>query len=133
MNNYHIVIADDEKFLCCTVADILRDEGYKVTLAYDGADVLPIIEREKVDLVLLDLMMPRMNGLETLTALKKKSPQTRVIMLSGYGTEDYVRQAEQLGSDGFINKPFGAETLVRYVRNVLAGLSRSHFHEPPIG
>ena len=133
MNSFHIVIADDEKPLCGTVADILRDEGYKVTVAYDGADVLPIIEREKVDLVLLDLMMPRMNGLEALTAIKKKSPQTRVVMLSGYGTTDYVKQAEQLGSDGFINIPFGAETLVRHVRTVLAGLSRAPFLEPPIG
>jgi len=133
MNGFHIVIADDEKFLCATVADILRDEGYKVTVAYDGADVLPIVEREKVDLVLLDLTMPRMNGLETLTAIKKKSPQTRIIMLSGYGTKSYEEQADELGSDGFINKPFGAETLMRHVRTVLAGLSRAPFHEPPIG
>jgi two-component system nitrate/nitrite response regulator NarL len=103
------------------------------SLAYDGADVLPIMEREKVDLVILDVMMPRMNGLETLTAIKKKSPKTRVIMLSGYGTTNYVEQAERLGSDGFINKPFGVETLMRHVRTVLAGLSRTPFLEPPIG
>ena len=129
MEKRHIVIADDEKLLCVTVADFLRDEGYKVTIVHDGNEILPILKAEKVDLVLLDLMMPTMNGMEALPVIKQHSPMTRVIILTGYGTMNYVLQAQQLGSDGFVNKPFGVETLMRRIRTVLSGSSRMPFHE----
>lgn len=133
MEKHHILIADDEELLCVTIAGFLRDDGYRVTVVHDGAEVAPVIQQEKIDLVLLDLMMPKMNGIDTLVQIKKESAQTRVIMLSGYGTEEYVRKSEELGSDGFINKPFGVETLMRHIKNVLSKPSRSAFHEPPIG
>jgi DNA-binding response OmpR family regulator len=128
----HVVIADDEKLLCVTIADFLRDEGYRVTIVHDGCEVLPVLEKEKADLVLLDLMMPTMNGMETLALIKKHSPETRVIMLTGYGTMNYVLQSQQMGSDGFVNKPFGVETLMRRIRTVLSGSSRQPFHEPAL-
>ncbi len=132
MEPRHIIIADDEKLLCLTIADYLRDEGYNVTIVHDGDEILPVIEREPVDLVLLDLMMPRMDGLKALSLIKKQAPQTRVIIVSGYGTKRHVGQAEQLGADGFIDKPLGIETLLRYIKTVLAGAPRPPFHEPAI-
>ena len=132
MDTYHILIADDEELLRVTVADLLRDAGYSVTIVDDGTEVMPVIEKEKVDLVLLDLMMPKMDGMQTLSLIKKQSPQTRVIILSGYGTDDHVTEAERKGSDGFINKPFGAETLIRRIKTVLTSASKSPFHEPDI-
>lgn len=128
----HIIIADDEALLCVAVADYLGDNGYKVSVVHDGSGVLPILEREKVDLVLLDLAMPGMNGLETLAVIKKQSPSTRVIILSGYGEMSNVEQARQLGSDGFITKPFGLGALHRHIKTVLSNESRTSFHEPPI-
>lgn len=133
MQTKSILIADDEELLCVTIAGFLRDEGYFVTVVHDGEDVLPVIQRETIHLVLLDLMMPRMNGLETLAQIKKQSPSTKVIMLSGYGTEENVKLAEQLGSDGFVNKPFGVETLLRHIKNLLLKPSGPSFQEPPIG
>jgi DNA-binding response OmpR family regulator len=132
MDQHHILIADDEELLCVTIAGLLRDEGYKISIVHDGTGVMPVIEQGQVDLVLLDLMMPKMGGMETLALVKKQSPQTRVIILSGYGTSEHVVQAEQLGSDGFINKPFGVETLVRRIKTVLGSSSRSPFHEHDI-
>jgi DNA-binding response OmpR family regulator len=128
----HIIIADDEPFFCDTIAQFLRDAGYMVTIVHDGTGVLPVIQREKVDLVLLDLVMPGMSGLETLELIKKQSPPPRVIVLSGYGESENVEQAKQRGSDGFVTKPFGLETLMRHIRTVLSDASRSSFHEPPI-
>lgn len=128
----HILIVDDEDFLCVTIAELLREAQYNVSIVNDGSEVLPVIEKEKIDLVLLDLMMPIMGGMETLTVIKKHSPETRVIMLSGYDSEDRVEEAERLGSDGFINKPFGVETLIRHIKTVLASSSRAPFHEPDI-
>src|SRR6185436_16612430 len=100
----HILIVDDEDFLCVTVADILRDSNFRVSIAHDGSEVLPILEYEKVDLVLLDLMMPRMGGFETLEVIKKKSPSTAVIMFSAFGSREQVEQGVKLGADGFISK-----------------------------
>ena len=128
----HIIIADDEELLCETVADFLWRSGYAVSIVHDGSEVIPIIDREKVDLVLLDMVMPVMNGLETLALIKQRSPQTRVLMLSGYDQADNVEQAKQLGSDGFITKPFGIETLMRRIRSILTNDLPPSFHEPPI-
>ena len=133
MEQNHILIADDEEFLCVTIADFLRDEGYKVTIVHDGTEVLPVLKLEKVDLVLLDLMMPHMNGLETLQLLKKHYPQTRVMIVSGYGSDENVQQAKQMGADGFVNKPFGVETLMRHVRTVISHPPRQTIVEPPVG
>ncbi len=133
MEEHHVLIADDEEFLCVTIADYLREGGYKVTIVHDGSEVLPVLRLEKVDLILLDLMMPQMTGLETLQALKKQYPQTRVIILSGYGSEENVRQAMEMGADGFVTKPFGVETLMHHIRQVLSHPPREPFHVPPVG
>jgi DNA-binding response OmpR family regulator len=129
----HIIIADDEELLCVTIAGFLRDEGYQVTVVHDGEDVLPVIQKETIHLVLLDLMMPRMNGLETLAKIKKQSPSTKVIMLTGYGNEDNIQMSQRLGADGFVNKPFGVETLLRHIKNLLSNPTSPLFQEPPIG
>lgn len=133
MDKRTVLIVDDEELLCVTVAGILRDEGYSVKVMYDGLEVEKLVRLEKIDLILLDLMMPGMNGLEVLEVVKKASPQTRVIMLTGYGNEEYVKKSTELGSDGFVNKPFGVETLLKHIRAVLSNPSRPSFHQPPVG
>lgn len=133
MEQRHILIADDEQLLCVTVADLLRDEGYKVSIVHDGSEVVPMIHKVPVDLILQDLMIPGMNGLEVLAQVKQQYPSTRVIIITGFGTDQYAKQAEALGTDGFVNKPFGVETLMRRIREVLASSSHRPFNEPPIG
>lgn len=128
----HILIVDDEEFLCVTVADFLTDAKYRVSIAHDGTEVIPILEKEKVDLVLLDLLMPKMGGLETLEYIKQKAPATRVIIISAYGSAAQVEQGEILGADGFMNKPFGIETLLKRIEDVLSGSMEGPFLEPEI-
>jgi DNA-binding response OmpR family regulator len=132
MVNHTILIVDDEELLCVTVAGILRDEGYNVKVMYDGLEVEKLVKLEKIDLVLLDLMMPGMNGLEVLEVVKKVSPPTRVIMLTAFGNEEYVKKSTELGADGFVNKPFGVETLLKHIRSVLSNPSRPTFLQPPV-
>ncbi len=132
MDKHTILIVDDEELLCVTVAGILRDEGYTVKVMYDGLEVEKLVKLEKIDLILLDLMMPGMNGLEVLEVVKRVSPQTRVIMLTGFGNEEYVKKSAELGADGLVNKPFGVETLLKHIKNVLSSPSRPSFHQPPI-
>lgn len=133
MAQHHIIIADDEQLLCGTIADLLRSDGYRVSVVYDGTGVMPIIEKEQTDLVLLDLMMPKLDGLATLALIKEHSPSTRVIMLTGYGTKDSLKRAAELGADGYIEKPLGVETLMRHVDEILRGKKGPTFYEPPIG
>jgi DNA-binding response OmpR family regulator len=128
----HILIADDEELLCVTIADYLRDSNYRVSIVHDGTGVLPILETDRVDLVLLDLMMPKMGGFDTLAIIKKHSPETRIIILSGYGSDEHIQQAKLEGADVFISKPFGVESLLNHVKEVLAGSRKSRFHEPGI-
>ena len=125
----HILIVDDEKFLCVTVADFLRDAKYRVSIAFDGSEVAPILDREKVHLVLLDLVMPKLGGFETLAVIKKKSPETRVIILTAFGSSEQVQQAKKEGADGFISKPFSVEKLLARVAEVLSGSAKGPFHE----
>ncbi len=132
MEQQHIIIADDEALLCLTLSDILRHKGFKVTIAHDGDEVLPIIEKEKTDLVLLDFMMPRMDGLKALVLIKERSPQTKVIMVSAFGKQQHVQKAQELGSDGFIEKPLGVGALIDYIKVVLAGGSPTTFHQPSV-
>jgi DNA-binding response OmpR family regulator len=133
MAQHNILIVDDEELLCVTVAGFLRDEGYSVKVMYDGHDVEKEVQREKVDLILLDLMMPGLNGIEVLRIVKKQSPQTRVVILSASGNEEYLKKSKELGADGFVSKPFGVETLVKHVRNVLSGAPGGSFYQPPVG
>jgi len=128
----HILIVDDEEFLCVTVADLLRDSNFRVSIAHDGTEVSPILDQGKVDLVLLDLMMPKMGGFETLELIKKTAPSTAVIMFSAFGSRDQIEQGIKLGAEGFVNKPFGIETLLKRIDEVLAGKSKGPFHEPGI-
>jgi DNA-binding response OmpR family regulator len=132
MAQQHIVICDDEELLCVTVADFLRDEGFQVSVVHDGEDVLPIVKKETVDLVLLDLKMQRMNGLEALAQIKKQSPSTKVIMLSAFGSKENIKESQGLGVDGFISKPFGIQTLIQHIKNVLANAAPKSFHQPPL-
>lgn len=132
MEKKHILICDDEELLCVTVADILRHEGYHVSVVHDGEDVFPVLEKEKVDLILLDLMMPRMNGMEALERIRRQNPETKVIMVSAYGSKESIRQAEKSGADGFVGKPFGAKTLAQHIKQVLTNPGHKPFHEPPL-
>ncbi len=132
MEKRHIVVADDEVLLCKTIGDILRREGYKITLVHDGSQALSLVQREQVDLVLLDLMMPGMNGLQVLERIKQDSPSTRVIMLSGFGSPEYIRQAEKAGADGFIDKPLGIEMLKKRIRDAFAEEPHNPFHQPAV-
>jgi len=81
-----ILIIDDEKDIRTTLAGILEDEGYQVLSAENGADGIECARQELPDLILLDIWMPGMDGLETLEKLKILVPQVTVIMISGHGT-----------------------------------------------
>src|SRR5512138_2328906 len=114
-----ILIVDDEESIRTSLAGVLEDEGYRTVFAVDGLEALAAIETEVPDLVLLDIWMPRMDGMETLQRLKEKNPSLTVVMISGHGTIETAVRATQLGAFDFIEKPLSLEKVLLTVRHAL--------------
>jgi len=102
------------------LAGILEDEGYRTVSAGDGVEALATCKRELPGLVLLDIWMPKMDGLETLKCLKELYPSLNVIMMSGHGTIETAVKSTKLGAYDFIEKPLSLEKVVVTVENALA-------------
>ncbi len=115
-----ILIVDDEEGIRSALAGILEDEGYRTVCAADGIEALALCKRELPGLVLLDIWMPRMDGLETLRCLKELYPSLNVIMMSGHGTIETAVKSTKLGAYDFIEKPLSLEKVVVTVENALA-------------
>jgi DNA-binding response OmpR family regulator len=115
----HIVIIEDEWAIRRGVSDALRAAGYRVTEAADGAKGLEEAVRLGVDLVLLDLLLPRRDGLEVLAELRKIRPTLPVIILTARGTEDDRVTGLKKGADDYVIKPFSARELLARVEAVL--------------
>jgi DNA-binding NtrC family response regulator len=109
-----ILVAEDEPILRITIADALRKEGWEVTVAEDGAAALAAFERQLHDVVLTDLLMPRMDGEELLRRVRALRPDAVVIIITAHGTVDAAVEAMRLGAADFITKPFSiAQLFVR--------------------
>ncbi len=114
-----ILIVDDEESIRTSLGGILEDEGYRTLFAMDGVEALETAIREAPDLVLLDIWMPRMDGLETLRKLKELDPRLTVIMMSGHGTIETAVRSTKLGAYDFIEKPLSLEKVIITVHNAL--------------
>ncbi len=114
-----ILVVDDEDRVRESIREILRDEGYRVIEAADGTQVLDLIRNERPDLVLLDIWMPEVDGIELLKEIKKAAPQVNVIMISGHGNIHTAVTATKLGAFDFMEKPLSLEGLLLTVRRAL--------------
>jgi two-component system nitrogen regulation response regulator NtrX len=118
--NKTILIVDDEESICQTLEGILADEGYETVAAGSGEEALRIVEEELPNLVLLDIWLPGMDGIEVLKAIKSSHPQVQVVMMSGHGTIETAVKATKLGAFDFIEKPLSLEKVILAVNNALA-------------
>jgi DNA-binding response OmpR family regulator len=116
-----VVIIDDEPDISKMVADFLIGAGYAAYYAFSGPDGLLIIEKEKPHLVLLDVGMPRMSGLEVLREIRKKDPLLPIVILSAQKDADTVKKALELGASEYITKPINLETLLNHFVKDLIG------------
>ena len=101
-----ILVVDDEPMMQTLLERILTRDGYRVLTAGDGAQALQILGREPVSIVISDLQMPVMSGLDLLKTLKKDYPRLGVIIMTAYGDTYTVKDALLLGADEYITKPF---------------------------
>lgn len=115
-----ILIVDDLSFMRSIIGDILVEGGFSLAgEARDGVECLELYPRLKPDLVLLDIAMPRMDGLHCLEELKKRHPQARVVMCSSLGDQERIIRAIQLGALDFVVKPFQKQRILSAVRKAL--------------
>ena len=114
-----ILIVDDEAGVRAALAGILGDEGYAVEAVESGEDCLAALETRRYDLVLLDVWLPKMDGLETLERLRGLDPEVPVVVMSGHGNIETAVKAVRMGARDFVEKPLSLEKILLVVRNAL--------------
>ncbi|ACI21905.1 sigma-54-dependent transcriptional regulator [Thermodesulfovibrio yellowstonii] len=107
-----ILIIDDEVGILDTVSGILEDEGYTTLTAKDAETAIEILDKEDVDLVFLDVWLPKMSGIEAIKKIKEKDFHIPVIMISGHGNVEVAVQAVKLGAFDFLEKPLSMERII---------------------
>src|ERR1700689_1755652 len=114
-----ILIVDDEKGIRESLGALLRDEGYTVDVVGSGEECLEVIETRHYDLVLLDIWLPKLDGLETLERIQEQEAPPMVVVISGHANIETAVRATKLGAFDFIEKPLSLEKIVLVVRNAL--------------
>jgi DNA-binding NtrC family response regulator len=120
MSKGKILVIDDEDIVRTSCSRTLSPEGYEVSLAKNGFEGLRMASEEKFDVVLTDLKMPDMDGIEVLRNIKEKWPETEVIIVTGYQTVDTAVKAIKLGAYDYIEKPFTPDVLISAVTSALS-------------
>lgn len=117
--DYIILIVDDQQGVRRLLYEAFSDEGYHVRMAGGGREALDMLSREKPDLILLDIKMPMMNGIETLKELRKTDPDVQVLMMTAYGDLEVVEAAKKLGVKHYLIKPFDLNEVRLLVKAML--------------
>lgn len=119
MANRRILVVDDEPIIVCTIAQKLEKEGFQVCGATDGTEALELYKEDGFDLVLTDMRMAHMGGLELLQAIMQYDPEALVVMITAFSTMNATVEAMKLGARDFISKPFELNRLVAKIRFIL--------------
>lgn len=114
-----ILIVDDEVGICETLSDILEDEGYKTFTTQDAETALDIVEKEDIDIVMLDVWLPKMDGIEALQKIKEKDSDISIIMISGHSNIETAVKAVKLGAFDFLEKPLSQDRVIISVEKAL--------------
>ena len=114
-----ILIIDDEPGIRTVLSDIIRDENHQVLTGGDGFEGLSILKKETIDLVILDVWLPNMGGIDVLKEIKKEYPNIEVIMISGHANIDIAVKAVKLGAFDFLEKPLSLDKIINLIKNAL--------------
>ncbi|ACV64448.1 response regulator receiver protein [Desulfofarcimen acetoxidans DSM 771] len=124
LNYLKVLVVDDQPGVRYLLNIIIEEEGHKVYTAQNGKEAVDMISLVHPELVLMDVRMPVMGGLEALKIIKKISPDTEVVMMTAYGAEDTVEAAMQNGALTCIAKPFDIEEIKNFLKQYVWNISR---------
>ena len=112
MNTPEILVIDDEIGICQAVQRVLQPSGYLVDASTSGTECLGLVRQGNYDLILLDVMMPGVNGIDLLTSIHEHDPEIVCIIITGYATVELAVQAIKHGAYDFLTKPFSVDDLL---------------------
>ena len=118
----HILVIDDDIHIRELINIMLESEGHTVDLAEDGLIGLDLVEEDKFDLIITDIIMPNQEGIETIVKIKSKSPKTKILAISGggrIGSTNYLTLAENFGVDKTLSKPFYHKDFIDCIKELL--------------
>ncbi len=118
MSKGKILVIDDEDIVRLSCSRSLVPQGYELKMAKNGPEGLKMLEEETFDLVLTDLKMPNMDGIEVLGTIKERWPKTDVVIVTGYQTVETAVKAIKIGAFDYVEKPFTPDSLLATVANV---------------
>jgi two-component system alkaline phosphatase synthesis response regulator PhoP len=121
----NVLVVDDESDIRLIIESLLINHGYSVVKARDGAEALMFLRKQHFDLMVLDIMMPHVDGYQVMESLKEINPELPVVMLTAKSTDKDVWEGYARGCHYYITKPFTNETLIRGVNYLLNNLSEA--------
>ena len=110
-----VLVCDDDPAVCEIISAMLRDAGYEVQEEYDGTQALEDLREGRHEVMILDYMLGKTNGLDILQKACQVDHEVRIIMMSGYQSDDLPKRAKELGASGFLPKPFLMQELLNAV------------------
>lgn len=120
-----VMVVDDEARACDVLAKVLTEEGYRVVTAQSGEEALVLAEKVHPELILLDIVMPGLDGIATLRELYRRGERAVIVMLTAQGTIQTAREAMLLGAHDYVTKPFNLEFLKSVLRDGMSQGPRS--------
>jgi len=129
MKGQILLVDDNEEFLDST-RDVLDDEGYDIVTATSGEEGIELAGSQTFDVILMDIKMPGMNGVESFIEIKRCNPKVKVIMVTAYTVEDLMRQALKENAHTFLRKSVNMEQLLDLVEGICSGLRKNTYHKP---
>lgn len=120
-NKASVLIIDDDIGMTETLYDIMTDLGYRVEVAKDGFKAMEKVRAQTFDVILMDIKMPGINGVETIKQIKGIRPEATVMMMTAYSVEDLVAEALNEGAYGIMYKPVDVNQLVEFIERVKKG------------
>jgi DNA-binding response OmpR family regulator len=115
-----ILVIEDDEDMCCEVGEILKEEGYSVTTAFDGLEGKNLAESGDYDIILLDLKMPKLRGIEVMKSVREKRADMKILVMTGTVLENESEEKEAISNlaDGCINKPFDVAKMLVKIKNL---------------
>jgi len=126
-----VLVVDDQPSACESVGKVLKKRGCEVEQVFDGQAAIGVLEKQRFDLAIVDLMMPRVSGMELLRYAREHHPEVEVVMITGYASIDSAVEATKIGAAGYIPKPFTPDELTAAAEKALHGREKRHQAEIP--